>query len=409
MKKLLAYKLLNRYVNLISGIAIFITLYNLPSPSNNPGEKKIDVLINNIKLSGALLRGELVGGDLYQDIIGLRAIYNNKDPYPILGDAYREIGVNLDYRHASTHPPTAFLLLSPISFLSTDIIPIVWSYLMLVLLYCSFIMYGIDWQKSLIITLLSLLWTPITWSCTQITIPIIFGIAAAYNLSKKNEFFCGFFLGLSSLSKIIPGIGVLVYLVNKKWFSVLGFFSLWIISCIPILVFSDNAFKRYLEVNQTNAIDMVLRTDNSSLLIISHRHGFLLPIVILFILIIFSNRRILLGDFSNIRVWMIISFFSVALLPISWIYSISPLIMVVMFFFSSRKIFLVLLSMTCIILPNIVTGFAMQTTTYLPIVTFLCGLGLVNYSGWKRQEERLVSAPRKNLLRSLFMTVNRSC
>lgn len=384
MKKLFTSKLFHKYVYFISGIAIFITLYNLPSPINDPGEKKIDVLIDNLKLSGAVLRGELAGGDLYQDIIGLRAIYNNKDPYPVLGDAFKEIGINWDVRHASTHPPTAFLLLSPISFLPTNIIPIVWSYLMLVLLYFSFIMYGIDWQKSFVITLLSLLWTPIAWSCAQITIPMLFGIAAAYSLSKKNKFFSGFFLGFSSLSKIISGIGLLVYLVHKRWISVIGFFTIWIISCISILIFSDNAFKRYFEVNQTNAVDLILRIDNCSLLVISYKYNFISLVVLLFVLIIFSNRKMLLSDFSNIRVWMIISYFSVALSPISWIYSISLLITVLIFFLNSRNIFLISLAIICIILPNLVPGFAVQTATYLPTVTFLCGLGLVNYSGWKQ-------------------------
>jgi len=60
--------------------------------------------------------------DYAQDYIGARALLDKtKDLYPVLSDAFVDIGINWNAPHLSTHPPTAYLFALPLSLLPIGI------------------------------------------------------------------------------------------------------------------------------------------------------------------------------------------------------------------------------------------------------------------------------------------------
>src|SRR5512147_1383418 len=79
------------------GCVIFGLILLLPEPGVP------SVYFNVLEGASSALKGYVTGSDINQDIIGAQGLILHHDPYPILG-----AGVGAG--HASTHPPTAFLL-----------------------------------------------------------------------------------------------------------------------------------------------------------------------------------------------------------------------------------------------------------------------------------------------------------
>ncbi len=332
------------------------------------------------EFASSALKGKGAPSDLAQDIVGFRALVAQQDPYPILGPAYHKIGLEWGLTHASTHPPMAFLLVAPIAFLPWNWASAIWAWFMLTLIVFTLRFYGISWKKALGLTPLTLLWPPISTSLSQFTIIWLFVLAAGYPLERKQQFWSGILVGLATLTKFFPGIMAISFLLKRKWLALLGFMVTLVAALFIVLLLYPGAINRYIEVNQTNSVNMILRNDNSSLLFNSYRFAGwmgLALVLFLFFLIIWANKECFYNPqlSTSPRLWILLSYFSVALLPISWNFSLAPLLPIVVFLIFRKKLSTLTIGLFCILIPYITpaSGFSVP----LALVTLLIGLGLL--------------------------------
>lgn len=313
--------------------------------------------------------------DIHADIIGFRGIIENKNAYPIIGPALREIGIHWDVRHAHTHPPTAFLFVAPISYLPINAGLTVWGYLMIGCIFMSMLLYGFNWRWSLFLTSLSLYWTPITLSFGQITLIWMLGLAIAFKYRNDISSVSGIGIGIASLTKFLPLITLFPFICRKKWQTILSAVLVWIAALVIVLIFNYETVFEYIVANKVNVSGVPTRSDNASLLIGLHRIlGFpgLVIMGLSIVGIVCLNRNdFFTSEGISSRCFMFFSWLSVALLPIAWVYSLAPLFPVLLYFILQKNIVSTLLCLIVLLLPlfNMPWGNEFVPVSYFCTVT----------------------------------------
>jgi hypothetical protein len=156
----------------------------------------------------------------------------------------------------------------------------------------------------------------------------------------------------------MPALMMVIFLVKRKWEAILGFLSVWILALALVSILNSAAIPRYFEENKTTTFAIMERTDNLSPLLTGYRYGGWLgaaSIVLFFSLIVFVNRRYFYEwkTFPSTRIWMLLAYLAVACLPIFWIYSLTPLLPVLVFLIFQRKIVTTIICLYCILIPSI--------------------------------------------------------
>jgi hypothetical protein len=227
-----------------------------------------------------------------------------------------------------------------------------------------------------------MLWPPASASLGQVTIVWMFGIAMAYHFRKSSQFWSGASLGLASLSKYMPGLLVFIYIVKRRWRGVLGFFSVWIFSLALVSILNSAAIPRYFEENRTTTFAILERADNGAPLLMVYRYAGLAGIVsvaIFFALILFTNRRYFheWKTYPPTRAWMILAYLAVACLPIFWVYSLMPLLPVLIFLLIQRKIITTIIGLYCLLIPSIFLHGDERSLIFIASVSLLTGLAFI--------------------------------
>ena len=361
---------------LIAGVIFLLWLLWLPSP--RPDWHYFDT----IKYASATLKGKTPFSDFAAMVVGFRGLYHNTDPYPILETALKELGIEWAVIHASNHPPTSYLLAAPVALFSWPIASALWAWLMLCLITFSYRFYGLSWKMSIGLTPLTMLWPPASASLGQVTVVWMFGIAMAYCFRKNRLFWSGAALGLASLSKYMPALLIIVFLLRKKWRAVLGFISLWLVAIGIASLMNASAIPRYLEANKNTYFFLMQRTDNSAPLTVSYTHGgwFGIALFIIFLaLVVYVNRRYFFetNDYPSSRLWMLMSYFAVVCLPIFWIYSLLPLLPVIVYLIYQRNIATSLISLYALIISSVYIRGGEESAPFIASATVLVGLAFI--------------------------------
>jgi hypothetical protein len=336
--------------------------------------------LNSLREASDVILGKNGRSDVAQDFYGFRAMVLHQDPYAVLGPALETIGVDWDLAHASTHPPTAFLLVAPVAWMPWPLSSLAWAWLMIAALFVSFHAAGYSWKTSALMAALAILWTPTIHSLSQITIVWLLGLMLAYRFRSSNPFLAGIFVGIASLTKFLPAIMLVPFVVRRRGKAVLGFGMTWLAALSTILLIAPQATIRYLKVNRTNALATLLRGDNSSPigLLLSHRlvgmelvTGLMLALVLATFTVLLL-RRAIGQDTISTNEWNFYSYLSVALLPIMWIYSIVPLLPILMKALTGRNVPAVWAA-AAILLAIVAPPFAHDTRYFLFSVLLLSG------------------------------------
>jgi hypothetical protein len=336
-----------------------------------------------LETAARTLRGTGSASDLAQDIIGFRAMARQEDAYPLLGPAGKELGLLWPVAHVSTHPPTAFVLVAPIAFLPWSLAAMIWAWLMLGLLAFAFRLYGLPWLVALGLTPIALLWPPVSTSLGQFTIIWLLGCAVGYRHMWRNYFLTGIGIGLAALTKIAPGLMIILFLSKKRWPAILGIASVGIVSLASAVLLSPASLYQYVQANRSNARAMFLREDNASLLGTGYRWGGAWGIIAVFVflaLVCWANRRVVCEKntlFPSTTLWMLLTYVSVALLPVSWIYSLTPLLPVIGCLLGKRKLSTLAVGLCCIGIPLFVPIWGSMAVLPLVLVNVLVGVGLL--------------------------------
>ena len=359
---------------LIVGAGVFLWLLWLPQPG--PSRTYFDT----IKYGSATLKGQIPFSDFAAMVVGFRALYHQTDPYPKLGQAFKEeLGIDWNVIHGSNHPPTSYLLAAPVALFSWPVASALWAWLMVCLIVFSYHLYGLSWKMSLGLMPLTLLWTPASASLGQVTIVWMFGLALGYHFRKDKLFWSGASVALASLSKYMPALVMIIFLVKRRWRAILGFVSVWLFSLALVSIMNPASVPRYIAENRTTTFFLMWRTDNSAPLIASYEYAGWLGVALLilfFATIIFVNRRLFdeWKTHPSTRLWMLVSYLAVACIPIFWIYSLMPLLPVIAYQFCERRLATIPLILYSILIPCIYIQGGDQSV--IPIASVCITVGL---------------------------------
>lgn len=339
--------------------------------------------LGTLQRAVSTLRGHGPNSDIATDIVGFRALVEGRNAYPILGPALLDIGIDWDVRHASTHPPTTYLFVAPVAYLPWSLASAVWGWLMFALLVPTFIFCGLRPVAAVGLAPIALLWPPVATSLGQLTLLWLFCLSAAYWAMWSRPVVSGLAIGLASLTKFFPAILILLFLRKRLWTAGIGMGLVWAASLLTLLLIAPNSWLEYAAANQTNTIETIMRSDNSSLLAYSFRSKGLLGLcvsMVFILVVVFSNHNSLKNwrdPYPSLPAWMVLVYLSVALLPISWIYSSAPLLPVILFLLSRRRFIPVTAGLIGLAIPFFAAPWGFESVKPLVSVTLAVGVGLI--------------------------------
>lgn len=362
---------------LIVGALFLLWLLLLPGPGAMPWSYP-----DTIKHASATLKGQTPFSDFAAEVVGFRALYNGTDPYPVLGTAFKELGIDWPVMLPHSHPPTSYLFAAPVAFMPWPWASATWAWLMLCLIALSFRLYGLSWRIALGLAPLTLLWPPASIALGQVTILWLCCLALAYYFRKSSLFWSGVGLGLASATKFWAGMMIIIFLLKRRWTAVLGFISIWIAMLAAVCALNWKAIPRYFEASRQVSLPIIERTDNQAPIIVSYRNGGWAGVALIlcfFSLIVFVNRRCLVEwkRFPSTRAWMLASYFSVVLLPTSYVYALIPLLPVIIFLLCERKIASTALAALALLIPSVYVQGGDESALPIASVSLFLGLALI--------------------------------
>jgi len=272
--------------------------------------------------------------DVAQDFYGFRALFTGQDPYAILGPALASIGVDWPLDYPSAHPPTSFLLVAPVAWITWPGSFAAWAWLMVACVFLSFHSSRFTWKTSILLTASALLWPPTMIGLHQTTIVWLASAMLAFRFQDSKPILAGVFVGLASFAKFLPVLLLVPFLIRGKWKAPLGCALAWMVALAVIQLLSPHAIMRFMEVSPANWARHVLRDDNASPLSLAWTRSLsaveVTLLVVLAAFLAFAAYRILRSarwawpiSFAE---WGLFSYLSVVLLPILWSFSILPLL-----------------------------------------------------------------------------------
>jgi len=295
-----------------------------PAVPGSPGP------LDGLRTVASSLRGEgaaLVFADFAQDLVGARALLSGADPYPVLGPAFENLGYLWPVEHRSTHPPTAFLFAVPFAAAEWESAVRAWVALMLTMLAVTGWALRLSTPGTVALYLL-LLWPPAAWSMVQLTPLWAAGMALAWRWRDRGAL-AGVALGVASLTKFLPALGLIPFLLRRQWSAVAGFGAVWIAALGVVMVMNPEALGRYAAVLPETAGQTVARSDNGALFAAAAQAGgvagFLLACGMVLV-VAWRAARLAFGERPHEWTsWALWVWLTVALLPIAWNYSLLPL------------------------------------------------------------------------------------
>ena len=326
--------------------------------------------------AAAQLRGDGPPVDLVQDYVGARDVARGHEAYPVLTHAYASVGLTWPAGHRSTHPPTAFLLVLPVAWLPWKAAASAWTVLMLAALAAAYRALGAGPWAALALAPLTVLWPPGGWSMGQLTPLWLLGLALAWRLRDRPAP-AGAAIALASLTKLLPALSLLPFLLLRRWSVLRGFALVWAATLALLLVLDAGAIRRYATILRTASREQAARGENSALLwAADHNYGaagVAVAVVLVAAVLVRALRR---GELDRLS-WDGVGWAAVALLPIAWIYSLLPLLPALARLVRRGGLLAAALAIVTFVIPFLVDPFGLPGGIRLAFATAALGLALV--------------------------------
>jgi hypothetical protein len=363
-------------------------LLMLPAPAN-PDKPGIE---GGIRTAAAQLRGSGPPVDLVQDYAGARALVSGDDPYEVLTRAYARVGLTWRAEHRSTHPPTAFILALPVAWLPWRIGAAVWAVLMLAAIAAAWWGLGVPWEIASALGPLTLLWPSAAWSIGQLTPLWLLGIALAWRW-RDQPTRAGAAIGVAALTKLLPAVSLVPFLLRRRVQALAGFGLVVAIGVGVLFALRAGAVTRYAAVSADTARDQAGRGENAALLwAFEHQlgiGGFAVALALVGTVLATSLTRVA----SEWTFWAW-SWAGVALLPIAWIYSLLPLLPVIVFCLRRGNVVAHVLVAFAIVVPMVIEPFGLPGAIQLAGATAAVGLALLTIAYAPAVTHRASERPR---------------
>jgi hypothetical protein len=151
----------------------------------------------------------------------------------------------------------------------------------------------------------------------------LLGLVLAYKY-REQPIRSGIFVALASLPKFLAAPALVYYVKHKKWSAFLGFMVVWFIALAILLLIRPDSISAYISVNTNNSMGQVFRQDNGALIVVAWRLGRWFGIAIVSSLILWALLSF--HKSKGINEWACIVWLGIAFLPITWTYSLLPLL-----------------------------------------------------------------------------------
>ena len=351
-------------------------LLAIPAPGNpdKPGRT------GGIRMAAAQLRGSGPPIDLVQDYVGARDVARGRDAYPVLTRAYASVGLTWPVPHRSTHPPTAFLLVLPVAWLPWKAGAAVWMALMLCALAAAYWAFGARPGAALALAPLTVVWPPGGWSMGQLTPLWLLGLALAWRF-RDSPATAGAAVALASLTKLLPAVSLLPFLLLRRWSVLRGFALVWGVAVALLLALDSDVIGRYVTIARTVSRDQAARDENAALLwAADHSYGaagVVLAALLVATVVVVSLRRLRRRGTIDRLSWDGVGWAGVALLPIAWIYSLLPLLPALFRLVRRGGPVPAALALVTLVTPFLIDPFGVPGAIRLAFATAALGLALV--------------------------------
>jgi hypothetical protein len=201
--------------------------------------------------------------------------------------------------------------------------------LMLAALAAAYWALGTPLGPAVALAPLTVVWPPGGWSMGQLTPLWLLGLALAWRLRDRPSC-AGAAIALASLTKLLPALSLLPFLLLRRWSVLRGFAIVWVAAVALLLVLDAGATERYLHIVRTTGRDQAARGENSALLwAADHNYGaagVAVAILLVCAVLVRALWRLPRRDGLDRSSWDGVGWATVALLPIAWIYSLLPLL-----------------------------------------------------------------------------------
>ncbi len=318
--------------------------------------------------------------DISQDIIGARGLVAGTNPYPVLGPALRDLGLDWDLDFRTPHPPTAFLFVFPIAFFSWPLASALWSALMIACWMFALKLLGLSWKLSVGVGGLLLLWPPASLSLGQLTPVWLLFLTLAFVYRTARPTLSGAAVALAAMSKWTPALALINFVrLEKRWRTAAGFAAAWGLALTAIQSFNSQILTRYLAASRDSTLKLILGPENASPLGLGLRWlgwpGALLWLAFLGWLV-WRNWDAIRENSE--RGWMFSFYLAVAVLPVLWVYSLLPLLPVGWHLLRKASPVSRGLTLAAAALSFFGPGFGSGSVPFISGSVLLMGLALVN-------------------------------
>jgi hypothetical protein len=319
----------DRWVVLLAGGLLLLTVAAQVLAIHGVGERCDECFLAGTWWTVGIFQGRGPGGDFTQDYIGARRLLAGQNPYPILGPALAGVGLpdgGID--HVSTHPPGAFLFGLPLANEPWPRAARLWAGVVLASLLLALRASGTGWPTAFALVAWGLLWPPAAWSLSQLTPIWLLGQAVAWRY-RDRPWLAGAAVGIASLTKFLPAVLLAPFLLRRQWGALAGFAVVWVSSTGLLLWLSPGVFAEYAEAVLPTAALIAQRADNGALLAFAASQvgstAYALAVIMLVAALVRAARATTAEPWISRHAWGLWAWLAVALLPISWQYSLLPL------------------------------------------------------------------------------------
>jgi hypothetical protein len=288
------------------------------------------------------LLGEAWPTEFLQDYSGTRALVFGGNAYETAGvDAarYVQFGSMALPSGVSTHPPTAFALLLPLAPFSFGVASAIWAALMLAGLIVAVRICGAPWYIAALLGPLLILAPPVAAGVNHLAVPWLVLLLLAFQYRQRAGV-AGVLIGLASLTKYLPGLLLMPLVARGRWRALGAFVLVWAICLALIGILNPGVLATYLNAGSATASVWLAEPSNGSFLLVPLRFGSwaeALALALLAWIIWLEVRDLRAGQVDDRMQWARWNWVAVALLPITWTYSVLPLALSVVLLFQQRQ------------------------------------------------------------------------
>ena len=280
--------------------------------------------------------------ELLQDYSGARAIVFGGNAYDTAGEEaarYAQFGYMGLPDVISTHPPSAFALFLPLAPVPFGMASAIWAALMLIALVVLVRLCGASWHVAALLGPLLVLAPPVAAAVNHLAVPWLVLLFLAFHV-RHRPVTAGLLIGVASLTKYLPALVLAPLLLRRHWTALVAFVATWMVALGVVVALNPSVLPTYFAVARSAAGAWINDPGNGAFLIAPLRYGLVaeaLAVALVGWILYREAADLRVRKINDYDQWARWNWLGVALLPITWTYSVLPLALSVVLLYRRRR------------------------------------------------------------------------